>query len=75
MLSMTHSRATYAYQRLVEGAVLESAGERRTAIRRYTEAFDLYVKFGYKRRAVCAARHSFQMKCGDEVRAARAQRR
>ncbi|MEA2784680.1 MAG: Bacterial regulatory protein luxR family [Candidatus Eremiobacteraeota bacterium] len=55
MLSMTHSPATYAYQRLVEGAVLESAGERRAAIRRYTEAFDLYVKFGYKRRAVCAA--------------------
>ena len=55
MLWMTHSPVTYAYQRLVEGAALEAAGERRTAIRRYTEAFELYVKIGYKRRAVCAA--------------------
>ena len=54
-LWMTHSPVTYAYQRLAEGAALESAGERRTAIRRYNEAFELYVKIGYKRRAVCAA--------------------
>ena len=54
-LWMTHSPVTYAYQRLVEGGVLESAGERRTAIRRYGEAFELYVKLGYKRRAVFAA--------------------
>ena len=54
-LWMTHSPATYAYQRLVEAAVLESAGERRTAVRRYGEAFDAYVKIGYKRRAVFAA--------------------
>jgi DNA-binding CsgD family transcriptional regulator/tetratricopeptide (TPR) repeat protein len=46
---------TYAYQRLVEAAVLECAGERRAAVRRYHEAFDLYVKLGYKRRAVIAA--------------------
>jgi DNA-binding CsgD family transcriptional regulator len=46
---------TYAYQRLVEAMVLESTGERRTAVRRYHEAFDLYVKLGYKRRAVGAA--------------------
>ena len=54
-LWMTHSPATYAYQRLVEAAVLESAGERRTAVRRYTEAFEIFVKIGYKRRAVFAA--------------------
>ncbi|HEV2739492.1 MAG TPA: helix-turn-helix transcriptional regulator [Candidatus Elarobacter sp.] len=46
---------TYAYQRLVEAHVLECGGERRTAIRRYREAFDLYVKLGYKRRAITAA--------------------
>ncbi len=46
---------TFAYQRLIEAMILESAGERRTAIRRYREAFDLYVKLGYKRRAVYAA--------------------
>jgi DNA-binding CsgD family transcriptional regulator len=46
---------TYAYQRLVEATVLECNGERRTAVRRYREAFDLYVKLGYKRRAVAAA--------------------
>ena len=55
MLWMTHSPATYAYQRLVEGATLESAGERRTAVRRYNEAFELFAKIGYKRRAVVAA--------------------
>ena len=55
---MTHSPATYAYQRLVEAAVLESAGERRTAVRRYSEAFEIYVKIGYKRRAVFAALRS-----------------
>jgi len=54
-LWMTHSPATYAYQRLVEAAVLESAGERRTAVRRYAEAFEIYAKIGYKRRAVLAA--------------------
>jgi DNA-binding CsgD family transcriptional regulator/tetratricopeptide (TPR) repeat protein len=46
---------TYAYQRLVEAHVLECGGERRTAARRYREAFDLYTKLGYKRRAVNAA--------------------
>ncbi len=46
---------TYAYQRLVEAMVLECAGDRRTAVRRYQEAFDLYVKLGYKRRAIGAA--------------------
>ncbi|MDP9104758.1 MAG: helix-turn-helix transcriptional regulator [Candidatus Eremiobacteraeota bacterium] len=46
---------TYAYQRLVEAHVLECGGERRTAARRYREAFDLYTKVGYKRRAVTAA--------------------
>jgi DNA-binding CsgD family transcriptional regulator/tetratricopeptide (TPR) repeat protein len=54
-LSMTHSPVTYAYQRFVEGAALESSGERRTAIRRYNEAFELYAKVGYTRRAVFAA--------------------
>jgi DNA-binding CsgD family transcriptional regulator len=54
-LWLTHSPLTYAYQRLVEAGVLESAGDRRTAIRRYTEAFELYAKIGYKRRAVFAA--------------------
>jgi ATP/maltotriose-dependent transcriptional regulator MalT len=52
---MTRWPTTYAYQRLVEATVLECAGERRTAVRRYHEAFELYVKLGYKRRAVIAA--------------------
>ncbi|HWT07146.1 MAG TPA: hypothetical protein VN224_15380, partial [Xanthomonadales bacterium] len=52
---MTRWPTTYAYQRLVEAIVLERAGERRTAVRRYHEAFDLYAKLGYKRRAVIAA--------------------
>ncbi len=46
---------TFAYQRLIEAHVLECGGERRTAARRYREAFDLYTKLGYKRRAVAAA--------------------
>ena len=46
---------TFAYQRLIEAHVLECGGERRTAARRYREAFDLYTKLGYKRRAVTAA--------------------
>lgn len=54
-LWMTHSPVTYAYQRLVEAMVLESSGERRAAVRRYNEAFELYVRIGYKRRAVVAA--------------------
>ena len=54
-LWVTHSPVTYAYQRFVEATVLESTGDRRTSVRRYREAFDLYVKAGYKRRAVLAA--------------------
>jgi DNA-binding NarL/FixJ family response regulator len=54
-LWMTHSPVTYAYQRLVEAMVLESSGDRRAATRRYNEAFELYVRIGYKRRAVVAA--------------------
>ncbi|HEY0383419.1 MAG TPA: hypothetical protein VGC72_14590 [Candidatus Elarobacter sp.] len=54
-LWITHSPATFAYQRLVEAGVLEAQGDRRTAVRRYKEAFELYVRIGYKRRAVCAA--------------------
>ena len=46
---------TYAYQRLVEAIVLECSGDRRAAVRRYHEAFELYAKLGYKRRAVGAA--------------------
>ncbi|MDQ6942545.1 MAG: helix-turn-helix transcriptional regulator [Candidatus Eremiobacteraeota bacterium] len=46
---------TYAHQRLVEATILECVGERRSAIRRYEEAFELYAKLGYKRRAVMAA--------------------
>jgi DNA-binding CsgD family transcriptional regulator len=55
MLYNTHSPSTYAYQRLVEAAVLEAAGERRTALRRYREAFDIFVRIGYRRRAIVAA--------------------
>jgi DNA-binding CsgD family transcriptional regulator len=55
VLAMTHAPTTYAHQRLVEGTVSESAGDRRTAIRRYREAFNLYARIGYKRRAVIAA--------------------
>ena len=54
-LWMTHSPVTYAFQRLVEAMVLESSGDRRAAVRRYNEAFELYVRVGYKRRAVIAA--------------------
>jgi DNA-binding CsgD family transcriptional regulator len=54
-LAMTHAPTRYAYQRFVEGCVHESAGERRSAGRRYREAFDLYARIGYKRRAVAAA--------------------
>jgi DNA-binding CsgD family transcriptional regulator len=46
---------TYAHQRLVEATILECTGERRSAVRRYQEAFELYAKLGYKRRAVIAA--------------------
>lgn len=55
ILWMTHSPTTYAYQRLVEAAVLSSAGDRRTAIRRLREAFEIYARIGYKRHAVVAA--------------------
>jgi DNA-binding CsgD family transcriptional regulator len=62
-LWMTHSPATYAYQRLVQAAVLESAGDRRTAIRRYNEAFEIFVKIGYKRRAVFASLRLARLNC------------
>jgi DNA-binding CsgD family transcriptional regulator len=55
MVKVRRWPTTFAYQRLVEAMILESAGERRTAVRRYQEAFDLYVTLGYKRRAVAAA--------------------
>jgi DNA-binding CsgD family transcriptional regulator len=55
VLWMTHSPSTFAFHRLVEGAVSEAAGERRTAIRRYREAFDVYSENGYTRRALDAA--------------------
>jgi DNA-binding CsgD family transcriptional regulator len=55
VLWMTHSPITHAYQRLIEGAVSEATGERRVALRRYREAFNLYAELGYERRALDAA--------------------
>jgi DNA-binding CsgD family transcriptional regulator len=55
VLSMTHSPTTFAYQRLVEGAVGDAAGERRIAVKRYREAFERYAQIGYRRRAIQAA--------------------
>ncbi|MBV8369221.1 MAG: response regulator transcription factor [Candidatus Eremiobacteraeota bacterium] len=55
VLSMTHSPYTQAFHRLVEGAVSEAAGEKRAAIRRYREAFELYATHADVRRALDAA--------------------
>jgi DNA-binding CsgD family transcriptional regulator len=67
MVWMRRWPTTYAYQRLVEGMVLESAGERRSAVRRYHEAFERYVKLGYKRRAVSAALRIAQLSSAPEA--------
>jgi DNA-binding CsgD family transcriptional regulator len=55
MLDIYHTPATLAFQRLVQGAVAESAGERRTAARRYREAFEGFAAIGYRRRALLSA--------------------
>jgi len=54
-LFISHTPATYALQRLVEGTVFESAGDRQAAINRYREALETFTRIGYTRRAVMAA--------------------
>lgn len=55
VLYTTHTPARFAYQRLVEGSYLEQAGQGRNAIARYREAFDIFSRTGYMRRAVATA--------------------
>jgi DNA-binding CsgD family transcriptional regulator len=56
----SHFPTTFAYQRLVEGAVSEIAGEERVATQRYRQAFEIYSKVGYARRAAMAALRIFR---------------
>ena len=54
-LSATQTHSTDAYRAAIEAAVLEHAGARDEALRRYREAFDVLSAAGYTRRAAMAA--------------------
>ncbi|MDB5070403.1 MAG: Bacterial regulatory protein luxR family [Candidatus Eremiobacteraeota bacterium] len=60
MLATSHFPTTFGYQRLVEGAVSEAAGDEYIATQRYREAFTIYSKVGYARRATMAALRIFR---------------
>jgi DNA-binding CsgD family transcriptional regulator len=54
-LSATQTRSTDAYRAAIEAAVLEHAGARDAAVRRYREAFDVLSVAGYTRHAAMSA--------------------
>ncbi|HEX3465730.1 MAG TPA: LuxR C-terminal-related transcriptional regulator [Candidatus Elarobacter sp.] len=55
VLYISHTPATAGYRQFVEGLVADAADDRAAAIQHYREAFRIFVRIGYTRRAVLTA--------------------